>query len=84
VTVLVQDDRLGEPIAGARVKLTVRDDAGNSYPALSRDLIPDDDGRVVTAVALDTIRPGSWIILQVEASSGTKTAVDKEVFLVWW
>ncbi|MBN1246245.1 MAG: hypothetical protein JXC32_01240 [Anaerolineae bacterium] len=84
VTVVVRDDRLGEPVGAARVKLTVRDDAGNSYPALTQDLVPGTNGRVQAVVPLQAIRPGSWLIFQVEASSGTKTAVAKEAFLVWW
>lgn len=84
ITVLVRDERLGEPIPGARVRLSVRDESGNSYPTLARELVPDADGRVNASLELDTIRPGSWVIVQVEASSGTKTALDKEVFLVWW
>jgi hypothetical protein len=84
VTVMVQDDRSGQPVSDAQVKLTVRDDTRNNYPALEQDLALDGAGRAETLVALDEIRPGSWIVLQIEAFSGTKTAMDKEVFLVWW
>jgi hypothetical protein len=84
LTVLVRDDRLGEPLPDARVRLTVWDDAGFEYAELSRDLVLDRGGRGKTLISLDAVRPGSWIIVRVEASWGTRVAADREVFLVWW
>jgi hypothetical protein len=84
MTVIVRDDRLGEPVLDARVRLTVQDDLGHAYPALSQELNLDRQGRAQTAVPLDTIRPGSWVVVRVEAIWGTAVATDQDVFLVWW
>lgn len=84
MTVIVRDDHLGEPAPDARVRVTVQDDMGHSYPALSQELDLDRHGRAQTAVPLDSIKPGSWMVVRVEAFWGTTVATDQDVFLVWW
>lgn len=84
VTAVVVDVRRDAPVPNAPVRLTLRDDRGNVYPDLARDLVTDERGRVAVDLPLKAVRPGSWVILSVNASLGQNVVEEREVFLVWW
>jgi len=83
VTVVVMDDWLDEPVHDAIIRLTVIDEKGEELQELTQVLRTGPDGRLSTSLALDDVRPGTWLTLHVEAALGKVQQVQSEFFLVW-
>jgi 5-hydroxyisourate hydrolase-like protein (transthyretin family) len=84
VTVVVLDERSDEPLADAQVKLSLALENGTPLSNLTRILGTDARGRVRVTIPLDGIEPGTWVVLDVEATYGAVSTAQKQLFLVWW
>jgi hypothetical protein len=84
VTVAVVDARDDGPRPNAQIKLVVSTEQGGILADLTRIVGTDDRGRAKLSIPLDGIEPGTWVVLQVEATDGLATATAEQLFLVWW
>ncbi|MGC9520438.1 MAG: hypothetical protein ACP5HG_00980 [Anaerolineae bacterium] len=83
VAVVIFDDRSGEPLRDAQVKITFRDELGQPLPDLARIAPTDSRGRAWFSVPLEGIRSGTWVVLDVEATYGPTVDTEKQLFLIW-
>jgi hypothetical protein len=84
VTVIVLDDRSDEPLANAQVKLSLSRENGDLFADRTRILGTDAQGRARFTVPLMGIEPGTWVVMEVEATYGSVSATQSQLFLVWW
>ncbi len=83
VAVVILDDRNGDPISEAQVKVTFRSESGQPLPDLARIAPTDSRGRVRFSVPLEGVRSGTWVVLSVEATYGPTADTEKQLFLIW-
>ena len=84
VTVVVLDERSDELLSDAQVKLSLDLESGEPLSHLTRIVGTDARGRARVVIPLDGIDPGTWVVLNVEATYGVASTSHKQLFLVWW
>ncbi len=84
VTVVVLSERDDEPLAEAQVKVALSLENGEPLSNLTRIVGTDSRGRARVTIPLESIDPGTWVVLDVEATYGAVSTSQKQLFLVWW
>lgn len=82
ITIVVLDDATDRPVQGARVMVWLASEDGTVY--VDRALSTGSEGRVEATLPLEDVRPGTYVVVRVEASYRNAIAQARKMFLVWF